>query len=263
MQLETAEVLRHDKHSGEYRTICLRAPRVAAAAKPGMFLHLRVPGLGESVLRRPFSICLAEDDCVAILYKQVGKGTRALASARPGTAISIVGPLGNGYPLDPGGTYPLLIAGGYGVAPLGFLARALPTKGTVFVGAATKDDVLCLEVFESAGWPVVIATEDGSAGRRGLVTDLVDTWLADRPADTAPSFYACGPTGMLRAIGKRAIDDNWTAWLSLERHMGCGVGVCLACVQKTRAVDGTVKWSRVCKDGPVFEAREVVWDDED
>ena len=102
-----------------------------------------------------------------------------------------------------------------------------------------------------------LATDDGSLGMRGLVTTPLDAWLSD--AAQEPEFFACGPNGMLKAVGERAIAGNWKGWLSLDRHMGCGVGACLACVQKIRR-DGAETLARVCKEGPIFESREVVWE---
>ena len=110
----------------------------------------------------------------------------------------------------------------------------------VFIGGAPRDDVLCVEDFERLGWTVEISTEDGSVGVKGLVTDALDAWLEQR-GESVPEFYACGPDGMLKAIGRCAVDNGWNAWLSLDHHMGCGVGACLACVQKTRQDDGGEK----------------------
>jgi dihydroorotate dehydrogenase electron transfer subunit len=111
------------------------------------------------------------------------------------------------------------------------------------------------------GWEVRVATEDGSVGQTGLVTDALDRWLEERgDGAAAPEFYACGPDGMLREVARRAARRGWTAWVSLERRMGCGVGACLTCVARVRA-GGREQWARVCRDGPVFRADEVLWDE--
>jgi dihydroorotate dehydrogenase electron transfer subunit len=259
MRIEKAIVKTHARVGGDYRELVLDAPLSAAAALPGQFVHLRVPRLDGSVLRRPFSIYRARDGRLSILYKTVGRGTRAMEAIRPGDAMDLIGPLGNGFPLDAAGERPLLVAGGYGVAPLSFLADALGLRGTVFIGGASARDILCVGDFESMGWTVHITTDDGSLGRKGLVTVALDAWLASH-AGAAPVLYACGPDGMLRAVGNRAVAAGHTAWLSLDKHMGCGVGACLACVQKIRGADGSVAWKRVCRDGPVFEASTVVWE---
>ena len=125
-------------------------------------------------------------------------------------------------------------------------------------GARGAADLLCLDDFANAGWEVRVATQDGSRGARGLVTDLLDAWLAAQPG-VPPEIYACGPDGMLRAVGDRATAAGVRAWLSLDHHMVCGIGACLACIQKVHTPGGGTRLARVCKDGPVFEAREIVW----
>ena len=178
-----------------------------------------------------------------------------------GYTVIIVGPLGNGFPTTLGTNLsPVLIGGGYGVAPLYFLARRLSRCGILFVGGAKAVDILLAQDFRDIGWDVRIATDDGSLGDKGLVTVPLDAWLKAGAEKIHPEFYACGPNGMLKAVGERAIKGNSQAWLSLDRHMGCGVGACLACVQKVR-LSGQETLARVCKDGPIFESREVIWED--
>ncbi len=259
MQIEKAIVRIHERVAGDYRELVLDAPATAGAARPGQFVHLRVPRLDGSVLRRPFSIYRARDARLSILYKSVGRGTRAMESIAVGDTVDMIGPLGNGFPLEGIGENPALVAGGYGVAPLSFLAGEVDVRGTVFIGGATARDILCVGDFESLGWTVRITTEDGSLGAKGLVTAALDVWMAEQQG-ASPVHYACGPDGMLRAVGERAVAAGHTAWLSLDKHMGCGVGACLACVQKIRGEDGSVSWKRVCKDGPVFDASVIEWD---
>lgn len=260
MHIENTRVAAHDALGEAYRMVVLDAPRIAGDVQPGQFVHLKVPQLDGAVLRRPFSVFKAEDGRLSIVYKTVGRGTRAMAGLRPGDAVSVMGPLGRGFPMDRTGTLPVLVAGGYGMAPLYFLARRLGVKGRVFVGGRTAGDILCQADFEALGWPVSVTTEDGSLGAAGLVTAALDAWLAERPAGgPAPEFYACGPDGLLRAVAQRALAAGQTAWLSMDRRMGCGIGACLACVIRVRR-DAVESWQRVCRDGPVFEAREVVWE---
>jgi dihydroorotate dehydrogenase electron transfer subunit len=266
MKLEQARVLSHRELCGDYRLLVLDAPSIAPQAQPGQFVHLRVPGLEDAVLRRPFSIYRAKGKSLSLLYKQIGRGTAAMAALQKGDRLSLIGPLGKGFPKVARGSFPVLVAGGYGVAPLLFLAERMKTKGILFVGGATADDVLCTDDFKKIGWQVQVATVDGSMGKKGLVTNVLDAWLAQRQSGSSalqknviPQFYACGPDGMLKAVGQRAIRNNWIAWLSLDKHMGCGVGACLTCVQRIRVDDGKDIWARVCKEGPVFEARRVVW----
>lgn len=256
MNIEHARVIRQEPYRGDYRLLVVETPDIASVAAPGQFIHIRVPGLESAVLRRPFSLFKAEENTVSVLFKVVGKGTLAMVNVGEGDEISLIGPLGNGFPVN--AAFPILVAGGYGVAPLYFLGTRLATPGILFVGGATADDVLCVEEFQALGWDVRISTDDGSAGTMGLVTEMLDEWLLSDVPDNA-EFFACGPDGMLKAVGERGIAAGKPCWLSLDKHMGCGVGACLACVQRIRSKDGSEVWARVCKDGPVFEASEIVW----
>lgn len=259
MRDERCRVASHAPLSGGYWALELEAPGIAVSARPGQFVHVRVPGLGEASLRRPFSLYGAGGGRVRILYKTVGRGTSGMNRLVPGDELQVIGPLGNGFPLEPAGE-PLLVAGGYGVAPLAFLASRLPCRGVALVGGRTAADVLACEAFEACGWAVRVATQDGSLGERGLVTALLDRELARLGAEgRAAELYACGPDGMLKAVGGRALESGCRGWLSLDKHMVCGVGACLACVQKLRRPDGSEWIGRVCHDGPIFEAREIVW----
>jgi len=255
-----AKVLTNEPLNADYRCLALDAPAIARAARPGQFVHLRVTGLELSALRRPFSIYRAEGDRLSVLYKTVGRGTEQLSRLRAGDMLDAMGPLGNGFPLGTEGQLPILVAGGYGVAPLAFLARQLPTKGIVLIGGRTADDILCTDDFTSLGWDVQVATLDGSRGENGLVTVLLDAWLTAHAMQPA-EFYVCGPYGLLRAVAERAAHAGARAWVSLDKHMVCGVGACLACVQRLRRPDGSTWIARVCRDGPVFEAGEVVWEE--
>ncbi len=257
---ELARIEQHAVVHGEYRCLTMAAPGIAAAAQPGQFVHMLIPDLESRILRRPFSIHRAENRRIQVLYKPVGYGTRSMTAMAVGDTVSLVGPLGRGFPLDCGEAFPVLVAGGYGMAALFLLAQRLPRIGMVFAGGATADDILCLDAFDALGWPVRIATENGALGERGRVTAPLDAWLKAGGAAVEPVFYACGPHGMLQAVAQRAEALACRAWISLDRHMGCGVGACLACVQRMRDPDGTIRWGRVCREGPVFDAREIVWD---
>ncbi len=265
MKLELATVLDHEVYRGAYRRLTLRSPAVAPLVAPGQFVHLRLPAPADALLRRPFSVFRADGDAFQVLYKAVGGGTRAMERLRAGDGLSVLGPLGHGFPEAAVGALPVLVAGGYGMAALYLQARALPVKGVAFFGGAAAADILCVPDFEALGWAVHVATEDGSLGVRGRVTDALDAWLASGWDARPPEFFACGPNGMLRAIGERALARGWTAWVSVDRHMGCGVGACLTCVQKIRDPDAPDGWTwlRVCREGPVFNARDVIWEGEE
>ena len=291
-----ASVLSHEERGAGYRLLSLSVPDIAAAAKPGQFVHLRVPGLEAGALRRPFSICDADADAgtLAILYKEVGRGTAAMASIAPGDRLDLMGPLGRGFPLPPPDAVPLLVGGGYGVAPLYFLARTIlarakksndhpttqpPNHPTIhlFVGGRTAADLLLLDEFRKLGVEVHLATNDGSLGTKGFATAPLDAYLTSlegpeslegrkqdlrtfRPSYLKTVLYACGPFPMLRALDERAAAGGFPAWLSLDRRMACGVGACCGCAQKVRGPDGAVRVAMVCSDGPVFPQGAVVWD---
>ena len=266
---ERTKVVEHTEIGAGYRYLVLEAPQMAGALQPGQFVHVRVPALEKSALRRPFSVFDAEDGRVTLLYKTVGRGTAALNAVRPGDEIAVMGPLGHGFPLKCGGV-PLLVGGGYGVAPLHFLAKrmvrscasltsgqetASPFLVKLFLGGRTAADLLAVDRFKALGVEVFTATNDGSAGVKGLVTDPLDDELAKlRERGEKFELFACGPDPMLKAVAMRATGTGSKGWISMDRHMVCGVGACYACIQKT--VRGN---SRCCVEGPVFAAEDLVW----
>ena len=256
---ELAKVVEHVEIGAGYRYLVFEAPKMAADLVPGQFVHVRVPDLEASALRRPFSVFDAEDGRVTVLYKTVGRGTAALNTVRPGDRLSVLGPLGHGFPLKCEGEA-FLVGGGYGVAPLHFLAKrfvaaaGLP-RPVLFVGGRTEADLLALDRFEKLGVEIHVATNDGSKGVKGLVTDPLDDVLANcRNRGTRFELFACGPDPMLKAVALRATGTDSKGWISMDRHMVCGVGACYACIQKT--VRGN---SRCCIEGPVFAAKDLIW----
>jgi dihydroorotate dehydrogenase electron transfer subunit len=256
MTCDNAVVVENRRVSSDYYLLEAECPGVSSSARPGQFVHVRVPG-DDLVLRRPFSICEGGGVSISVLYKVVGEGTRRMASLQRGGTVNILGPLGNGFDPAVSGSRPLLVGGGYGVAPLLFLAKNMRLTGVLAVGGRSSEDILFCGEFESLGWEVRVATEDGSLGQRGVVTEV---FVGSGKKDGISSIYACGPDGMLRAVCKYAENKGLRAWISLDRHMGCGVGACLACVCRIRDDKGEVHWGRVCRDGPVFECRNVVWE---
>ena len=254
MTNETCRVLEHADRGSGYRYLRLEAKAIAAAAEPGQFVHVRVPGLEASALRRPFSIFNADGGVLELLYKVVGRGTDRLSKLAVGDSVEVMGPLGHGFPTTCSGRA-LLVGGGFGVAPLYFLARKLG-QATLFVGGRTKNDLLELERFAALGIEVKCATNDGSAGVQGLVTDPLDDYLiALKEKGEKFELFACGPDPMLKAVALRATGSGSPGWISMDRHMVCGVGACYACIQKT--VRGN---SRCCIEGPVFAAKDLVWE---
>ena len=255
---QTVQIVSNERDTDQYFRLVVRAPAIAPRVQPGQFAHVRILPLKEALLRRPFSIFQVSDDTLSILYKAIGRGTEVLARMRPGEELSMIGPLGHGFTVPPpGGETPLLVAGGYGMAALYLLAQRSPQKGIAFVGGRRRVDILCEAEFRALGWDVRVTTEDGSHGEKGLVTQALLIELEQRALRR--KLFACGPTPMLKAVGRLAADFNLPAELSLDEHMGCGIGVCLTCVVPIKA-GGDWEYQRTCTEGPVFDARQVVWE---
>jgi dihydroorotate dehydrogenase electron transfer subunit len=173
-----------------------------------------------------------------------------------GEELSVIAPLGHGFTVPkPGGETPLLVAGGYGMAAMYLLAQRSPQKGIVFVGGRRRVDILCEKEFQALGWDVRVTTEDGSHGKKGFVTQPLLAELRSRTRK-ARKLFACGPTGMLKAVGKIAEDFKVPAELSMDEHMCCGVGVCLTCVIPVKTGPHMRDWEyqRTCTEGPVFDS---------
>jgi len=255
---QTVQIISNERDTDSYFRLILRAPEIAPRIQPGQFAHVRVLSLKDALLRRPFSIFQVSGDTFSILYKTVGQGTNALARMSAGEELSVMAPLGHGFSIpERGGEIPLLVAGGYGMAAMYLLAQRSAQRGIVFVGGRKRIDILCEKEFQALGWDVRVTTEDGSHGEKALVTKPL---LAELKRNkSGRKLFACGPTGMLRAVGTMAEEFNVPAELSMDEHMCCGIGVCLTCVIPVKA-NGGWEYQRTCTEGPVFDARDVVWE---
>ncbi|MCH1982592.1 dihydroorotate dehydrogenase electron transfer subunit [Ruminococcus sp. OA3] len=232
----------------------IQTDRIAGAAAAGQFVSLYSKDKSR-MLPRPISICEIDrsQGRLRLVYRIAGEGTREFSLLREGDVIPVLGPLGNGFPVDEArGKRVMLMGGGIGIPPMVQTARELESSGTVAV--AGYRDVLFLQEELKGLCEVYIATEDGSAGTKGTVLDAVR-----EQGLTADLVFACGPTPMLRAVKQYAAEQNIPCWISMEEKMACGVGACLACVCQSKEVDGhsRVHNKRICKDGPVFLASEV------
>jgi dihydroorotate dehydrogenase electron transfer subunit len=255
---QTVQIVSNERDTDLYFRLVVRAPQIAPLVQPGQFAHVRILPLKHALLRRPFSIFQVAGDTLSVLYKTIGQGTEVLSRMQPGEELSMIGPLGHGFTLpQPGGEVPLLVAGGYGMAALYLLAQRSQQKGIAFVGGRRRVDILCEEEFSALGWEVRVTTEDGSHGEKGLVTQALLTELEGRSAGR--KLFACGPTPMLKAVGQLAEEFKLPAELSLDEHMGCGIGVCLTCVVPIKSGDGW-EYQRTCTEGPVFDSRQVAWE---
>ena len=263
--------------------------------KPGQFIMLRITEQVDPLLRRPFGVYRIlgsrvrgqgsrdKGQGIEILYKVVGKGTRLMTGLKLGDKLDILGPLGNGFPLkDKGqgagvkGKEIIMIAGGIGIAPFYLLGAGVKGQGArvkLLFGGKSKDDLPGLEDFKSLKIDMEISTDDGSVGKKGLVTDLLMSELRTLNSELR-TVYACGPKEMLKEVARIAEKADAPCYVSLDNVMACGIGACLGCAIKTvRSSEFGVKsknsqlstlnsqhYKMVCKEGPVFDAREIEWE---
>lgn len=261
-------ILSHEQVGESEFEVLLHAPEIARCARAGQFLQILYDHSYRPYTRRPFSVFKTdvERGTVAIVYLARGLFTQGLRARRPGESLSVVGPLGNRFvPARGAETRHLLVAGGVGAPPLYLLAREMLLEGYaedsihVINGARSAGLLVASREFEALGVNVEITTEDGSRGRRGLVTEALRELLA---SSGSFAVYTCGPTAMLRAVAEVCRDHGAPCQVSVETVMPCGMGVCMGCVVKIvdAAAPGGFRMLRSCYEGPVFPAEAVLWD---
>lgn len=252
------ELVRSEVITRDVVRLTLNAPEIAAAALPGQFVMIQIAPGKDPLLRRPFSIHqTSSEGTLQILFKVVGRGTELLAHAKVGVQLSLIGPLGKGFVLgEPGNA--CLVGGGMGIAPMLFLASRFQqqakqgTAPKVILGARNRDELAPLiGDFKNLGLEVLAATDDGSLGHHGLVTDVL------KKINIGPDFtvYSCGPRPMMAAIHHLCLKENIRCQVSVETVMACGMGACLGCAVPLKAGG----YAHACSDGPVFEAGELLW----
>ncbi len=259
MIIEKARILKNERVCSSYYRICLKCGNELIGADPGQFVMVHLVGKDLPLLRRPFSIHrIIEGVGIEILYRVVGECTGRLAETKAGECIDILGPLGKGFPLTENSGGMFIVAGGIGVAPMLFLSEYILEKKIayssdikVFLGARSKDDLLCRDDFLRLGLETLITTEDGSQGDACLITNPVEAAIKKTPPGV---MYACGPSGMLKCIAGIAEEYKINCYVSVESAMACGIGACLGCAVESRIGD---KYLHVCKDGPVFDSRDI------
>jgi dihydroorotate dehydrogenase electron transfer subunit len=265
--------------SPAYLHMGIRVPGFPDSFRAGQFVMIRPAWVEDPFLPRPFSIYRVATPALAgnspaggspvveILYKVMGKGTQCLARMEPGEEVELLGPLGNAFWPPDDLELAVLVAGGIGVPPIVALATQLAQIRNpkseirnleVFLGGKTYEDILCVKDFEEVGANVHTATEDGSLGTRGLITDLLQPFLLT-PHPPLLTIYTCGPPGMLAAVAGLAEEHGVPCQASVEAYMACGFGACMGCAIEVRAEGSARSYKLACKDGPVFDAREIKW----
>ena len=259
--------VRERRRVGEYQALTLVAPQIADAARPGQFVHLLAGPDRSFPLRRPFSIWRVDrpggsGGTVEVVFDVVGAGTLALSRLRPREVVDVLGPLGRPFapPGEPAGC--VLVGGGYGTAPLFFLAaelRARRCRVDFVVGAASAARLLDPAEAGRLGHSLTVTTDDGSAGRRGLVTDPLPDLLARTGAGRV---YACGPMPMLAAVSRLSAATGVPCQVAVEEQMACGTGICFSCVLPVGgggAGPAETRMARSCLEGPVFDGAAIAW----
>jgi dihydroorotate dehydrogenase electron transfer subunit len=246
-----ASIISNDVVMPGVHLIWLESPQIASEAKPGQFIMVYCGE--ECLLRRPLSIHLVEASKLALLFTVVGKGTYWLSQCQAGDNIDLLGPLGNSYFIHPASHNLLLVAGGIGIAPLRFLAQQALCQGCsvrLLLGALTANQ-LYSKPFLPPEVELIVATEDGSAGKKSVITDLLPDFTS-----WADQVFACGPVSMYHTIANQSQHLLKPVQISLEVRMGCGLGVCYGCTVKTK--NGH---KQVCKDGPIFDLEDILWNE--
>ncbi|MEM1485100.1 dihydroorotate dehydrogenase electron transfer subunit [Oscillospiraceae bacterium PP1C4] len=230
-------------------------PEIAQQTVAGQFVHIRAEGF---TLRRPISVCevFRETGAIRLVFEVRGEGTKKLAELEQNHRMDILGPLGNGFRLFAPDKKIIVVGGGIGVPPLLQTASHYGENATAIIGFRNADASILADDFKEKGCDLRLATDDGSAGYHGFVTGLLEQRLNEAPADL---IYACGPTAMLKGVVQMAQARGIPTQVSVEERMGCGVGACLVCACKT-VRDGREIFTHVCKDGPVFDGNEVVFE---
>ncbi|REJ10844.1 dihydroorotate dehydrogenase electron transfer subunit [Halobacillus trueperi] len=250
MKNECMTILKHEKVARDTHLLVLEGNLVHDIMDPGQFVHIRIDGF---YLRRPVSIADYDPakETMTLIYKVMGDGTKALTNRRIGEQLDVLGPGGQGFPTSQiHADHALIIGGGIGVPPLYSTAKKLKENGvavTSILGFRSREDAFLLDEFRALG-AVHVTTEDGSLGRNGRVTDALPCVKEDYQ-----HYLSCGPTVMLKAVADHLPDKE--GYLSMEERMGCGIGACFACVVESKDEKG---YKRICCDGPVFKAEEVV-----
>ena len=256
-------VISNQKISDNYFLMEIESSFLALYSLPGQFLNVQVTSscVLDPLLRIPLGIHRITKQGVFLLYKVVGVATTLLSGKKKNDVLDVVGPLGNGFCINKESEKKniIFVAGGHGVVPLVAFAEQLQKKnkkGVFFIGGKTKQDILCVDFIKELGWQICVSTEDGSFGYKGFIVDCLREYYKKESNFCSKIIYSCGPKPMLKSLAKYTMDFNIDLHVSVDEYMVCGIGACLGCAIKT--IDG---YKYVCKDGPVFNAKEILWDE--
>lgn len=252
MKQALAPIISNDEILPDTHLLWLQAPEIAKVAQPGQFVMVRCGNSPDLLLRRPFSIHrVTHGGQIALLFSIVGRGTEWLSQCQKGDSLDLLGPSGQGFSLPSASRRLLLVAGGIGIAPLVFLAEKGLNQGgsvTLLMGASNAS-LLYPRSLLPPSIDLVTATEDGSEGRRGMVTELISDFI-----NQADQVFACGPASMYQSMAAQSCLKGRPVQISLEVRMGCGLGACYSCTIKTKK-----GLQQVCRDGPIFELADILW----
>ena len=257
---DSIKILSNNSVTSDTFLLRLYSPELAADANPGQFLMVKVDDSIDPVLRRPFSICGVEDDgTVKVLYKVVGRGTAILSNRKAGDHLSVLGPLGKGFKIPDESSKTFYVAGGIGIAPLIFLYQKTRSSDITFLTGFRNSDEVIDPALTGSKIDHLTATDDGSKGYNGRVTELLAEHLEQCNRDDI-SIYACGPLPMLKAVKDVSQKYGIPCQVSMETLMACGLGACQGCVVRSDITRTNTTYLHVCKEGPVFDINEIDWD---
>lgn len=252
---ELCPIIKKEQLNKTTYSFTVQSKKAVQTMHHGQFANLRAEG---KTLRRPISVCQfsREDNTIRFVFEVRGEGTEIISRKQEGDSLDILAPLGNGFAIDPS-EKAVFVGGGIGVPPLLGASAPYGANATVLLGFRNRDAMILADEFRANGADVRIATDDGSFGHHGFVTQLLAQRLDEAECDV---IYSCGPTPMLKLVAAEAEKRGIRCMVSLEERMGCGIGACLVCACKTRREDGSETYRHVCKNGPVFDSREVIWE---
>ncbi len=255
-------ILSNEKVAEDHYLLRCECSEIAQSAQPGQFIHVLIPNGAGLLLRRPFTIYTVDEREITMLYQIIGEGTQRLSEMPKGASLHVLGPLGNTFDIENTPKPAILVGGGAGIASLMLLAVALRTRDiqTIgLVGAQHQGRLLSIDDLTAIGVMVHVATDNGSVGHHGFVTDILTDMLSKNDFHR-PTIYACGPHAMLAAIAKITAKFEVPTQIAMENRMGCAMGVCLGCVCPVRIDANRIEYQRVCTEGPVFNAKDIAWE---